>query len=348
LPAIAPATSPTPQPSAPTATPAPPRQKLPPSPYQTLADYPRPAGDDGYGFHINASPYPPSAEQLRNEVIPLLQSLGAKWVTVWVTDINRVDQMKLLVDAGFEVVLRFHPSDRPPHPDYVPRDDDVRRYAAIGVHYFVPGNEPNLALENPSGSAEDIARQWIAASDAIKHGGGIPLLYPMSPGGNRFDNQIMFSAILRYLQEHDALDTLDGAGVAVHNRPHNKPLEVRDSTSFLEYEWYDDQVRAVLGRSLPIIATEAGYTYGDLVDPAYPRISDEMHRDYNLAIVDGFRDGRWRDALFAEDFWLLSGFGHYAFPADWWVANPLYFGKDLPAVQALKDHPRFERKFKGE
>ena len=47
----------------------------------------------------------------------------------------------------------------------------------------------------------------------------------------------------------------------------------------------------------------------------------------------------------AED---TSGFGHYAFPADWWVANPLYFGKDLPAVQALKDHPRFERKLKGE
>lgn len=332
---------------APSATPAPSRPKPPPSALQRLADYPRPADDDGYGFQINASPYPPSVEQLNREIIPTLRTLNAKWLTVWVTDGDHVDAIKTLVDGGFEVVLRLHPENAPPHPGFVPSPEVVRTYTRIGVHYFVAGNEPNLILENPTGSADDVARQWIAASDAIKAGGGIPLLYPMSPGGDKQPHREMFQAILSYLKSHDALDTLDGAGIAVHNRPHNKPLELRDSTSFLEYEWVDDQIRDLIGRSLPIIGTEAGYTYNDLVDPNFPRITDEMHRDYNLAIIDGFRDGRWRDALFAQNFWLLSGYGHYAFPADWWIANPLYFGKDLPVVQALKDHAPFVRTLRG-
>src|SRR5438067_1442702 len=51
-----------------TPRPAPTPTPLPPSPYHTLADYPRPAGDDGYGFHINGSPYPPSVDQLRGQI----------------------------------------------------------------------------------------------------------------------------------------------------------------------------------------------------------------------------------------------------------------------------------------
>src|SRR5207247_736825 len=51
----------------PTPTVGPVREKLPPSPYQALGDYPRPAGDDGYGFHINGSPYPPSAQQMQDQ-----------------------------------------------------------------------------------------------------------------------------------------------------------------------------------------------------------------------------------------------------------------------------------------
>ena len=340
----------------PTATPAPPtptptpRPHQPPSKYHNLADYPRPANDDGYGFHINASPYPPEPAILRDQVIPLLKKLNARWVTVWVADDLQTDRIKMLVDSGFEVILRVHPTGQPPHPDYVPSVDIIRKYAAVGVHYFVAGNEPNLVAENKDGKAhpDEVAWEWVRASDNIKAGGGIPLLYPMSPGGDAMDSREMTKRIFEWVKQHDMMDSFDGAAIAVHNRPHNKPLDVRDSTSFLEYEWVDDLVRSYMGRSLPILGTEAGYTYNDLVDPRYPRITAEMHRDYNLAIVTGFRDGRWRDSLFCQDFWILSGFGHYAFPADWWVGNPLYYGKDLPAVQALENLPPFVRKFRGD
>lgn len=335
----------TPTPS-PTITPSPTPTPCPRSPdFHTLSYYPRPVNDTGYGFHINASPYPPDPAILRDQVIPLLKKLNARWVTVWVADDNQVDRVKMLVDSGFEVVLRLHPQG-PPHPDFVLNVDWVRKYTAVGVHYVVSGNEPNLQAENKDGKADAdaVAWQWVQSSRNIKAAGGIPLLYPMSPGGDAADSRAMLREIFEWTKQHGMLNSFDGAGVAIHNRPLNKPLTVRDSTSFLEYEWIDGLVNSYLGRSLPLIGTEAGYAYNDLVDPNYPRITAEMHRDYNMAIITGFRDGRWRNSLFAEDFWILSGFGHYAFQADWWVNNPLYFGKDLPIVSALENLPPFVRR----
>ncbi len=346
--------TPTPVPAGPTATPVPaptatPRAKLPPSPYQKLQDYPRPPGDTGFGFHINAEPHVPKAEVLRSQVIPLLKQLHATWVTVWVSSDfdSEAEGVKLLTDAGFEVVVRYHDIN-PPHAGYVPSVEGLRKLRAAGANYFVTGNEPNLKLENPARAAPDlIAQQWVRSAERVRSVGGIPLLYPMSPGGGGdvSDSRTMLVGILEWLKANDALDTLDGAAVAIHNRPMGKPLEVRDSTSFLEYEWIDDTVASYAGKHLPLIGTEAGYAFGEQVLPQYPRIDGELHKQYNLAIINGFRDGRWRDSLFAQTFWVLGGFGYDQFIGDWWVGNPLNYGKDLPIVEALKAQPPFTRKF---
>ncbi len=333
----------------PTNTPLPPptptpRVKPAPSKYQRLQDYPRPAGDSGYGFHINASPYPPDLEITQYQVIPILKQLGATWVTVWAADETQLDKVKPLLDNGFEVVLRYHPQGSPPHPGYVPPRNELEVYTKAGIHYIVTGNEPNLKLENAGGGPQDIARQWTAASDTIKSLGAIPLLYPMSPGGD-IPHREMLKGILEWLKSNDALDTLDGAGIAIHNRPHNKPLEWRDDTSFLEYEWIDDMVRQYIGRSIPLIATEAGYTVGEDRDPRFPKLTEDAHRALNMEIISGFRDGRWRDSLFAENFWTLGEFHYKDFRADPWMLNPLYNGQDLPIVEQLKAMPKFVRKF---
>jgi len=319
--------------------------------YKRLQDYPRPAGDSGYGFHINAAPFPPKRDELQSQVIPLMKSLGATWVTVYVSsaDVQEwLDSVKLLVDSGFEVVVRYHVTNQPPHPDFVPSTEAIARFRALGVRYFVTGNEPNLGLENPSRAGPDlIAQQWVASSDRIKAAGGIPMMYPMSPGGRApdYDARAMLTGILEWLKANDALDTLDGAAIAIHNRPHGKPLDSRDSTSFLDYEWIDDTVASYLGKHIPLIGTEAGYAFGEQTVAQYPRIDGELHKQYNMAIITGFRDGRWRDSLFAQTFWILSGFGYREFISDWWVENPLNFGKDLPIVDALKAMPKFTRKF---
>jgi hypothetical protein len=248
---------------------------------------------------------------------------------------EQYESARILVDAGFEVILRLHELN-PPHPDWLPPENWLRKYRAVGINYFQTGNEPNLLLENPSRAGADaIARQWMQAADRIKAVGGIPLLFPMSPGGSLdvADHREMLVGILEWLKANDALDTLDGAGIGIHNRPLDKPLEVRDSTSFLEYEWTDDTVASYAGKHLPLFGTEAGYTFGP------------MHQTGNMGIIKGFRDGRWRDSLFTQNFWILSGFGYREFIADWWLESPLNFGKDLPIVEELKALPKFKRKF---
>lgn len=344
-------------PAPPTDVPALPTPQPTPTPrvkqagkYTSLQDYPRPANDSGFGFHITGEPHVPKKDKLDAEIIPKLKALGATWVTVWASsDLDEeILGAKTLVDAGFEVIVRYHEMSKPPHPDWVPSLDTIKKYRAVGVNYFVTGNEPNLTIENPSkGNADLIAKQWIISSDMIKSTGGVPLLYPMSPGGDGdvANSRVMLVGILDYLKSHDALDTLDGAGVAIHNRPMGKPLDVRDSTSFLEYEWIDDTVASYAGKHLPLFGTEAGFAFGEQVLPIYPKVDGELHRQYNMAIITGFRDARWRDTLFTQTFWLLSGFGYKQFIADWWIANPLNYGKDLPIVQALMDLPKFTRKF---
>ena len=341
-----------PPPTQPPASPTP-RQPVAKSALQRLQDYPRPAGDSGYGFHINADPSPPKREVLQGQVIPLLNALGATWVTMYVSsaDVREwLDLVRLIVEAKIEVVVRYHFTNAPPHPDFVPTLESVQRFRDIGIRYLVTGNEPNLGLENPSRSGPGaVARQWVQASDRIKAGGCVPLLYPMSPGGrgSDVDSREMLVGMLDWLKANNALDSLDGAAVAIHNRPHGKPLEVRDSTSFLEYEWIDDTVASYAGKHLPLLGTEAGYAFGEQVLANYPRIDGELHKQYNLGIITGFRDARWRDALFTQTFWILSGFGSREFISDWWVENPLNFGKDLPVIEALKALPKFTRRFQG-
>lgn len=343
-----PTSTPTAAPPRPTNTPAPagqgnvqPRTITQVSPYQKLSDYPRPSFDTGYGFHINGSPYPPPLPVMRDRVVPLLKSLGATWVTLWLVDTDWIDWVKLLQDNGIEVVVRYQPLSRP-HPEFIPKTEEIKKYVDIGVHYFQPGNEPNLVRENPYGTPEQVAMQWVEASKAIKAAGGIPVLYPMSPGGD-IPHREFLTRMFEWMAQNGQLDSLDGAAIAVHNRPHNKPPDHRDSTSFLEYEWVDDLVNQYIGRSLPILGTEAGYTFGDLIDSNFPRIDAELHEQYNLEIIDGFSSGRWRPALFTQNFWILGGFGHDGFLADRWVDNPLNFGRDLPIVAALQNREHLPR-----
>lgn len=350
-PSATPVPTPTPPPVTPTPTPQlPPRlQGLPPSPYKRLADYPRPKPDSGYGFHINAAAYPPDPVVFEQQILPNLKALGATWVTVWLANASpaSLDYVKKLIDNGFEVVLRYHPVVPAPHPYYVPDPNELAQFTRLGVHYIVTGNEPNLKNENVDDrvhSAAEIARQWVVSADRIKAAGGIPILYPMSSGPSGME---MLRGMLEWMKANNALDALDGAAVAIHNRPLNKPLDVIDDSSFRTYELVDDLIREYLGHSLPILGTEAGYTFGDLIDPRFPRVSPEGHMNGNLEIIYGFRDGRWRDSLFCQNFWILSGFGTRTFFADWWIENPLYFGQSLPIVEALKSMPKFERKFQS-
>lgn len=311
-----------------------------------LQDYPRPPADTGWGMHDSADlstrPADPAgyARYLR-------QDLGVTWWKALVGGKNKPDLVDAFTKAGLECVVRLYAHR--PHPHFAVSPDDVRAYVDAGAHYFEWGNEPNLHDEwdltswHEGAQVDKVCEQWLRNAEVIRGAGGIPCFPALSPGGHYPHRQFLRTAF-EWLRIHGHLDSLEGAALAIHNRPLNHPLDYVDREGepvpgchFLDYEWIDELVRQYVGHSLPLLGTEAGYTWRDHQDDRYPEISPELHAQYNLAIFDGFRSARWRDALFCQCMWLCDHWGDpgHGFDLAHWHNNRVY-GGDLPAVAALR------------
>lgn len=324
-----------------------------------LSQYPRPAADTGWGFHDSAGarcrPDDPAALARH-----LRQDLGITWFKALALGTNKVDLARTFIQQGIEVVVRLYAGE--PHPHYVAPEGEVRAYVDAGVHYFEWGNEPNLVLEWNRGEwdrgarVDRVCQQFLRNADVIKRAGGIPLLPALSPGGD-YPHRDWYRTTFEWLRQHNHLSALEGAALAIHNRPFNRPLAHRDVSGcfFLDYEWIDDLVRSYVGRSLPLLATEAGYEPGWGQDPTFPPIDPQRHAAYNVEILRCFGphgSRRWRDSLFCQCMWLLDSFGHGDFSEAAWFGNRQWAnGGHLPAVGALRAewqaHP-FERQWSWE
>lgn len=291
-----------------------------------LDEYPRPSEDTGWGFHdsagADARPRDPRgfARYLREE-------LGITWYKLLARGTNKVDMARALREAGIEVVVRLYVPQ--PHPRHVVAGAEVRAYVDAGVHYVEWGNEPNLSIEWDRASWDEGARvdkvceQFLRNAEVIRAAGGIPLLPALSPGGE-YPHRDWYRTMFEWFRLQGHLSDLEGAAVAIHNRP-LAPWTER------EYEWIDDLVRAYLGRSLPLLGTEAGW------EPGWPGAGTlQDHAARNVGWLVGAREGRWRDALFCECMWLVDGFGHLPFSGTAWHNNPLAGGRNLPAVDLLR------------
>lgn len=326
--------------------------------YPTLHAYPNKARR--FGMHWNASSYPNQAA-IKQE-IPRLTRMGVCWVKLVCDGDAGLGAAYELAQAGIEPVIRLYRPE--PHPWYVPDSALVRAYGGVGAHYFEAGNEPNLIGRggewNGRFDFEALMRQWQRQRESILNGGGIPMLFALSPGGNApvGDHARMYRLMFEWLDRYN--DRLEDCALASHPRPLNHPMDYpfdainqrehpgatldTDSTCFLVVNWLDAQVRTLTGgRSIPILGTEFGCSVGDAQDNRYPTITRELHAARNVnQMMDADRTGyihtdterttiRLTDALFAMCHWIYGQFGHIAFSADSWVDNPL-FGGILPAV----------------
>ena len=302
-----------------------------------LSDYPKPAGDTGRGFH-----WIPTLHQDPAAVDTFVQdakNLGASWVT-FLNDGSNVGQndylVQKLVENNIEPVMRIYtPNGQPISGDLTGM---VQHYAALGVHYFLPYNEPNLPEENPNGqvSASGYVDRWIPAAKAILAGGGLPGIGGLAPGAPVDDVQFLH-ATLDEIKRRGATDLLNKAWISVHNYTFNRPASYQDdSNGFLKFRWYDQVARQVLGRDVPIISTEGGPRMGDDVDHRYPPV-DEARRDQIASDTFAYLDHR-EPYFFAQTQWVLAnqaGGGHDSA----WNADALYGanGSPTPLAQTLQN-----------
>jgi len=124
-----------------------------------------------------------------------------------------------------------------------------------------------------------------------------------------------------------------------------------DASCWRSYEFFDALVRRWLGRSLPVLATEGGYTVGVHADLRYPATTPRLHMAQTLEACRIMMGTSKRfppapDYFFCSAFWLLGNYtlGHWA--AEWenaaWYSSRWPGGR-LPIVDVLKQEPKQER-----
>jgi hypothetical protein len=222
----------------------------------SLADFPRPPQDNGWGIHWipTVSQSPEVVDRFVNEAA----AMGMKWV-VFLNEGAQVGGndylVQRLVRAGIEPIMRVYT------PGMVPVEGDLKdmaeHYRKLGVNYFQLYNEPNLKVET-NGQEPDVERYlnlWVPAAQRVIEGGGLPGIGALSPQGEADDYTFLQTALSR-LKTRGQADVLDRAWVALHN--YTGPRSLSDPDGFLRFRKYDAIVRSELGRSMPIISTEGG------------------------------------------------------------------------------------------
>jgi hypothetical protein len=273
----------------------------------SLADYPRPAGDNGRGVHW--IPTTGQSRDIVDEFVGKAQAMGMRWVTF----LNRPDDLtgneylvQQLKAAGIMPVMRIYSEGGEPIDADLTRL--ARHYTRLGVSYFQIYNEPNLRAET-GGQDPDAGlyvSRWLDAARQIVRGGGLPGIGGLSPQGEADDDGFLRQA-LEELKDTGAGEVLDRLWVSVHNYG-------RDHLCVLQY---DDVVRSVLGRSLPLVGTEAGIYPDEQVTPteqlrvvreAYDHMQERepYYFAYSLWVIaneaGGGRDPRWESqALYRTD-----------------------------------------------
>ena len=222
-------------------------------PYQA---FPVPAGNNGWGIHWipTIKQEPGVVDQFVAEVV----RMNIKWV-VFLNDGVRVGDNDYLVEQlvthGIMPVMRLF------QPTLQPYDGDigglVRYYRAKGVYYYQIYNEPNTNVENTQSFANPnlYAAEWARVAREVVANGGLPGIGALSPGGE-YNHVDFLDRTLRALAFNGDDDLLNHAWLAVHNYHGLRPFD--DPDGFLLFRQYDAIIQSHLGRSLPIIGTEAG------------------------------------------------------------------------------------------
>ncbi len=283
----------------------------------SLQDYPRPPADNGRGIH-----WIPTTRQTREVVdhfVARVQTLGMRWVTFLNEpgDLNGNEYLvRRLVSAGIMPVMRIYTEGGAAIQGDVTAL--IQRYRRLGVSYFQLFNEPNLRVEN-QGQTPDVGRYlslWLPVARQVVAAGGLPGFGALSPQGDVDDLDFLRRA-LEGLKARGADDVLNRMWISVHNYGKDH-LRVRE---------YDKIVREVIGRSLPLIGTEAGlYAEGSIGEEEQVR-----------AVTEAYRYLSQREPYyFAYSYWVLAnqaGGGHDAR----WEYQALYRADGpTPLAQALE------------
>lgn len=195
----------------------------------SLATYPRPAGDNGRGVHWIPTNQPQPQEVI-DYFIAEIKAMNIKWVKFLQDDRPEVVHPYLIEQLAandIEPILRVYLPFNGPY-QYLP--ELVSQAGAMGVHYFELYNEPNVAGPAggwPEGEPVRVGQMvdwWILAAREVHAAGGRPSLPPLA-GGGTVDDMVFLRQFLDGIKARGQTELLVGAWIPVHNYFLNHPLD---------------------------------------------------------------------------------------------------------------------------
>ncbi|MDO8673034.1 MAG: hypothetical protein Q7O66_16625 [Dehalococcoidia bacterium] len=318
-----------------------------------IKDFKRPENDSGIGIHLFPHPY--VTGDAMDTWIARLVAMKLKWTTMLNEDAASIAKFAV---AGIQPVCR--PFVRA-NEDWQDKGIVAEHMVAAGVGPYVQAyNEPELAVEWPGGTVDKMAYiyRWVFAAENIMHHGGYPGIQLLDPEWLR--------DLLNYVKSAGKEYLFEKVWFACHNytsnHPTSYPYDALNPGKTIYDDWFAmlsplkfaKVFRDTIGKDVPIICCEGGYTIGDNADSRYPAVTAELHRDYTVAMFKMFQSGTLPngealpDWWFAVTPWLLASVaagGDPSFEANAWYSQ--WFGERTLTIEAVKAIPEFVRQTGG-
>lgn len=302
-----------------------------------LQDFPRPKDDNGLGIHFIASGYYDAAEL--DKQIARMKQLHLKWATVVYTDENHLEiAAQKFSEAGIYVVWR---KTLKPFQKYFSwqRDIDIIKKYNLPP-YMQLYNEAELPIEwdeHPQDRDAYLLNVLSAAKD-VYNAGGYPGIQLLDEDWLReFINQV-------YARKGEALFKRMFFIPHAYGLNH-PPNYVEDENGVLAFRNFATIFFKRLGFVPPFIVGEGGWKLDAEEDNRFPKVTEELHRDYTTTVYNWFRTGtltngaKLPDYLFAFNMWMLAGNDE---AGAWYDA---FNGNRTLTIEAVSKMPVFVRKF---
>jgi hypothetical protein len=320
---------------------APPALDFPPPTHdyvRWLKTWPRPEDDNGLGMHFLQTHQFDTIEAQRQ--VNRMQKLGVHWALVHYADHDQLMRTAPIFQAaGITVIWR--PFVRP-YGTYDSWSEDVQFLRARGLAPYIQlYNEPSLGQEWDDAHPVDQETYWrdlLPAARQVYAAGGYIGLQLVNPGWLRLT--------LQRMKAQGMSDVFDRLFFVPHLYGLNHPPEYdEDVNSVLGFQEFARVFEEEIGFVPVMIAGEGGWRPGEAQDNRYPAVSEELHRNYHLAVFDWFRTGQLSngealpDYFFAFCPWLISDPDD---PAAWFDSTS---GDRTWTIEAVEAMPPFKRKF---
>lgn len=330
-----------------------------------IGAYPRPRRDTALSFRLAGSSGWTGLDGATHWLEDLTRA-GVSWSTVSCSPeaAPSEDLVRGLIGRGIEVIVEV---DSYP---IAPLDQDrlrrlCRELSLWGVRYVAVHRHANLASSwrmtdwAPLGLVERFGQGLIPSLETVALAGLIPLIGPLAPGGHYWDLAFL-DRLLGYLASHARDVVLDRLGLcyqwATSNRPlswgkggpeawplarpYSCPTGSQDHQGFRIYEWYDQMVRARLGRSLPLLCVESGPSPTLDDHPDLPSLDEDGRRGQVVEVARLAANGGLPEYVFTAGAWPYTPGAANSLGALYALLDADQESAALRVLQQVVSHPR--------